>query len=106
MTQHTQMAGRDVARSQIRTGLVATGMAVADANVITDVAMHAVDQAIESLCRTTETLDGSKWFTCHTIALQALSGIATHLHQVAIAEADALGLGYKATGVVTVDTRS
>ncbi|KPH66348.1 MULTISPECIES: hypothetical protein [unclassified Novosphingobium] len=100
------MIGRETARLQIRKGLIEAGLPAADANQITDVAMHAVDQAIDSLCRTTDMLNGGNWFTCHTIALQALRDIASHLHQQAITEANALGLQYKATTTVRVDTRA
>lgn len=70
------MSGQQELRASIITGLAGLGMPRDEAGRIADVALHAVDEAVKTLERITDTLQGREWTNAYSIALQALGAIA------------------------------
>lgn len=79
-------------RAEIRKGLIGNGIPEPDAHIITDIAFHAVESAMQAFNRATNTLEGSAWLNAYSIGLQLLEGSASGLQSQLRAESTKLGL--------------
>jgi putative hemolysin len=70
--------------------LIANGMEASGARIIADVAVHAAEQAMETLSRVTEPLSGIQWVNAHGLALQLLETLAAAHSQTLQAKASEL----------------
>lgn len=89
-------------RAQTLKGLLAAGIPQPDAGIITDVALHGVENAMSALLRTTNVLEGPNWGNAHGIALQLLAEISRKSWEDLSARTQAAGM---ASGSFEVDTR-
>lgn len=81
-----------IIRAEIRKGLIGNGIPERDAEMVTDIAFHAVDSAMQAFNRATNPLEGSTWLNAHGIGLQLLEQAARSMHCNLRTESVKLGL--------------